>query len=808
MTELFKLALSNLKNSKRNSTVAIISVVLVCMLLFLTSMVFSIYRGTMIKSALEYGDFHAILVNAPSSNLELLNNNSQIKSIKVMEEITSYKIEGEYQDNYIFIRGIDFPFEEFLSVSEGRLPQNDKEIIVNKSAQNCGINISDNLNGFMVVGFYWNSNLDHYNSFNDIKMYAYTFKEVSKNYANASFIITLKSPINAYDKIELLAREINSESVFYQDALLRANGQYSSKTEQKSHNSFYIIFLLIISIFSGFVIYNAFCISLNERKKLLGILRSIGTSRKQLYILSMFEILIIAIISIPISLALCIGLSYIILIIINNLISGIVDTLVFSIHWPYIITSLLFIIITIIISASKPAIASSKVSPFNLIRNTKNKKIKKVKEDYPWIRKLFGEEGVIAYKNRKRNSQKFLGPIVTITLSLILFISVSAYINYLKLNVSKDIPSFPDFNIILDKSDTTNPKDIANYIKNMDYIDEYVEYKSRGTLLKVDNYLTSEAKDVIKANDSLGISIYALDDESFKKYQQNLGTDSEVIFYNFYKYYDQVDNKNYSISLLSPNTKKITLIKSWEDREETKLFYANNIFVTSNNYLKTFTTSGIVMSLTNYEKNYDILPITEGSEKYNNWIANRITVDLYSKKYNKLNEKLSKYIESQEEESVIFNPNIVYNQGYLLLYSLIFIGLFSVVGFIGLIAALNIFNTITANMNLRSREFSMLRSIGLSHKGLLKVVNLESLFLILTPLLNGLIISYIIVRILMKTSRIDKYPGKVYMPFPTTYVLFAVFALILLVLMAMLYNYNKLKKNNIIDAIRETDEVK
>ena len=133
-------------------------------------------------------------------------------------------------------------------------------------------------------------------------------------------------------------------------------------------------------------------------------------------------------------------------------------------------------------------------------------------------------------------------------------------------------------------------------------------------------------------------------------------------------------------------------------------------------------------------------------------------------------------------------------------YTLIAIFLYGFIIVIALIGVTNIFNTITTNMNLRRREFAMLRSIGMTEKEFRRMVSLESFFYGTNSLMIGVpigtILSYIIFKVLMKGSFQMKYE------LPMTGILITVGAVFLLIWVIMNYSMGQIGKQNVIETIR------
>jgi len=126
-------------------------------------------------------------------------------------------------------------------------------------------------------------------------------------------------------------------------------------------------------------------------------------------------------------------------------------------------------------------------------------------------------------------------------------------------------------------------------------------------------------------------------------------------------------------------------------------------------------------------------------------------------------------------------------------------------GFIALITAIsvaNIFNTISTSISLRKREFGMLKSVGMTPKGFNKMMNYESIFYGVKSLLYGLPISigmmYLIYRSMMDSF---DYPFSL----PWLRILYVIVVVFIIVGSAMLYSSSKVKKENIIDALKQDD---
>lgn len=168
--------------------------------------------------------------------------------------------------------------------------------------------------------------------------------------------------------------------------------------------------LIIVSTIA--VIYNAFNISVIERISQFGLFRSIGATPKQIKNLVYREAFLLTVIAIPLGF----GLGVIAMKVVLYIISLIQDDIALFENMKISISPIVFLVtsvlasITVFLSARGPARRASKVSPLEAIKNTKDVKKEKIKKtgNTRIIRKLFGIEGEIAYKNLNRNKKRFI----------------------------------------------------------------------------------------------------------------------------------------------------------------------------------------------------------------------------------------------------------------------------------------------------------------------------------------------------------------------------------------------------------------
>ncbi len=209
-----------------------------------------------------------------------------------------------------------------------------------------------------------------------------------------------------------------------------------------SYRSFFVMMAVALAIViatSVILIFNSIGMSLTERMHYLGMLASVGATARQKRSSIYFEGLILGLIGIPLGL-LCgyIGTR----ITLAFLGSKILEADVISgaegmrgsipvVCEPSVIAAIVFFAaLTILISTFVPAIRAAKVMPIDAIRQSNVVKVRaKSLRVNPIVRKIFGYEGELAYKNIKRNGVKGKVITATIAVSVILFLTINFFCN-------------------------------------------------------------------------------------------------------------------------------------------------------------------------------------------------------------------------------------------------------------------------------------------------------------------------------------------------------------------------------------------
>lgn len=846
MSILNRLTIKNLRLNKKRTIVTIIGIILSTALMVGIGLLFSSFQDLMIRDTIGYsGKYEA---NYSDVDLDKLNNIKDKGFTYFYEKPIGFsKIESsnEYKP-YMYITGVNKEYFNELKLVDGSFPKNENEVVIsNHVITNGGLNykVGDivtfkygkrNIEGndtlanselvdgefltnegthtYKIVGIVERSNFESYSA----SGYTAFTVDVNSDKGNVNLYVMFNKNKKIIKQSEELAKELNyNGDINYNSTLLALYGESTYGNVMSSMGGMMIIMLSLVSIGCIIVIYNSFAISVMERKKEFGLLSSIGATKRQLSHTVFFEAVFVGVIGIILGiLGAYIGIGCVILII-NNLISDMLEYKLHLVTNPlFIIIPVIFMIIVIGVSAFIPSRRASKVSPIEAIRQNDDIKINKKKiRTSKLVNKLFGIEGEIALKNIKRNKKKYRVTIVSLFISIVLFISFSSYMNYTLNTASSVMGEVPyDYQISYFGDDPNNDKEaldkINEIVKSSD-VKEYVSY-SVSNLSIIGNYTYSDeyldfyksayGENGIKALNNLKyqyISIYILDDNSYNKYKKLIGIDNDsVILLNKFKGVSYGNNKrvNYNIPVINNGNINIKICNFDNDEDVDTTKYCNNnidnIFVTNKSFdlIEEFSYMDDFKLIVN-KKLYD--SISDSSTHYTQF--NIISDN--TNNIDKLTKELDKYSNvnyTNIKEAMKQANNLI------LVVKILMYGFISLVTLIGVTS---VFNTISTSMALRKREFAVLRSIGLTNRGFNKILFFESLFFGMKSLIFAIPVS-IGITVLIHYALADMVSISTII-IPWKYIIISIVSVFVIVLLTMMYSTSKIKKHNIIEQIRE-----
>ncbi len=835
MNVLSKLTKRHLKLNKKRTIVSIIGIALSTALIFAVSISVLSFRDLAMRAAIDSsGNFEAKFADVQLANTKYIEDNSNTKEVMYSKTlgISKLNVDAKASKQYIEVTAYDGKaFENYpCALKEGTLPKDSSEIVISENINpKTGLNykVGDKLT--LNIGTRDNA---QDTTLSNVTKKIYTITGILKaDYTERSYSDTFsaftyldKSGLNTTDTVTVgvtfknlaamktsvneMSTGANAKNIAYNNTLLTWSGYSSHDNANTFLYAIAAVVIALIIIGSVAVIYNAFAISVNERKKQFGILASVGATSKQIKKMVFQESAIMGAIGIPLGLV----IGYLGMFVTFSLINGFyffgesfnMQNANFNvIISPIILTiTLVILIVTILISAYIPAKRAAKVTPLEAIRLTNDIKMSRKKlRTSRLTQKLFGIEGIIALKNLKRNRKRYRTTIFSLFISIVLFISFSTIILY-AFDLSDQQLGTSDYDFAFSVGGNglseADQLDVINKAVKLEGAGEYWIYRSvdaEATTGLSNDYKAKFKKSASSTNTdiSLNVSIVEMQDEAFANYAKEVGVDTNAfskggisgILVNkmingnsFIKPVDLTANSDLNLEIIS-------------DKQ------TNNIKL----QLAAVTDKAPVAYGYSREQVYVIVP--KSSMKNLLAVDNKIDISGYMG-YLKATDSATYAAKIEDLKKANTVGTLYYTDVKAMIKSMQAIKLFMSIflyGFIviiTLIGVTNVFNTINTNIQLRRKEFAMLKSVGLTPKGFNKMLYYESIFYGLKALLYGLPVgiglSYLMYYIFGGV-------GVFSFVLPWNSIIICIVAVFFIVYMTMLYAGSKIKKENIMDAL-------
>lgn len=619
---------------------------------------------------------------------------------------------------------------------------------------------------------------------------------------------------------------------------------------------------LIIILTSVYCIKNSFNISITEKIRQYGMLSSVGATRRQIKSSVKTEAAMLGVVGIPVGTMSGILASLVLVKVVNVLSAGWLNfALSFHTSLPALILAVILSIATIYFSATGSARRAARVTPLEAIRNTKEIKIKSAKLKTPAIiGRIWGIGGIISYKNIKRNNKKYRTTVTSIVICSVTFIVISYFMSMAFSMVEMSYAS-TDYNIGINmsyKKDIDIEK-LTKLVSGIEGVDDYLV--GAGYYFDVDNpeytkeygeycgQLYDDSEDV-----SQEFLITVLNDKSYDKYASDAGiknADTGAILVNkctfdvyneksskyvkeemeLYKYKagdtircgynvyeDAVDDDNAVEGDTESSTEDNNAVEGdTESGTEDNSGYVDEETI-NNGVRKTVdvTIAGVTDKVpTGYKgygnttllfmnrKGFESLwadgksgnELKPGHASYSAYVVAE-NADEYQDTFEKETEgnteysQISFYVSNLDKEM----------RDEKSLFTLLGVFAYGLIVVIALIGITNIINTLSTGMELRSREFATLRSIGMTDKQFAGMVRLESVFISVKALVIGVPLGILISYLLcVMMNRMDD--AIIYEP-PYKAIILCIVVVIMLIYAIMKLSMTKLRHNNIIETIK------
>lgn len=553
-----------------------------------------------------------------------------------------------------------------------------------------------------------------------------------------------------------------------------------------------VLILLVLIIFSALfiiILYNAFLITIDERRKEYAILNSIGATKKQIVSMIFKETEVIGAVGIILGGLLSIVGTNAILKVMNNILLDTIYNFEISIKPLYLILLIVVVIINIFISAIIPSIEASNTSVVQRIRN--NNHIKSNKKS-GIIESALSIEGRIAVKNLKRNKSKYRVIMLLLVICIVAYIVTETYIKYEE--KTSDLVDNYDVDALINFKSNLNidyETILENYAKETGDDVEYIKYSVHfwPVIAEPSEAILYGFLPTKIGNETIEyeyVNLIVLDNETYNNYLNDLDeesadciiynnvlSDSEVYdladsrIYEFYKVFDENYNLNLKIIDVFESDTDITSDESNPELEY-KIVDANSLsgkVVYTDEYLDFFKETSVspILSIFINEDKYNLI-----KENIQNYIdSNEITslsnfdidIDINNNylEFVKIRCKniisFANYMEEVIEEQNLdiytaFFP--LENQENIIYLNMLEFLLKIVVSTIIVIGLVSLTNILNASLNERKYEFEILNSIGATNKNINKILIYECVIVFIKALIISLIISIPIIYKIIK----------------------------------------------------------
>jgi len=834
MKILNRLTLKHLTMNKKRTIVTIIGIILSTSLLVGVGLLTSTFLEAMRLDAIKFnGSHHAYFDNLTKEQKEELELNINFANTYSYGTVGFANVpsKNNYKP-YIFIASADQSFLEQETITEGRMPKTEDEIVLPEHLKSNGelfYKIGDEITleigprmfdeeeiysnniawcseyknqelvstekiipkqkkTYKVVGFISRSNQEDYSAPGYM---AFTTNE--KTIANYRVYVSYKDVKKTYEKTSEICGLYKSATCNTNDSLLYYYGVSRYNNVNNAIVSVLLIGLTLLSVGCIIVIYNSFAISTMERKKSFGLYSSLGATPKQIKYTVFFEAFLVGTIGIVLGIMAAFLGIYVTVNILDHLVGETWGTLKFSVDFLYVFIPVCFMILVVYFSAFIPAHRSSKVSSIEMIRENDEIKIPRRKVKTPkWIRKVFGMEGEIALKNMKRNKRKYRITLLSLFISIVLFISFSTYLD-LGLRIT-NMADYQEYDIAVYAKEKTLQEIKQNSLieKSYQVQEKQVWYK----LFDESSYSEKYYNYMMNRLDGEYGNLFAiiLDDDVYNSLVEDTKTEKgNILVLNQIQFtmYEKNSRKTYQTELWNENVSALNLC-SYQEEEQVCKDYSISLIREAPELLKylPYETSSPIIFISQTMAKKDDLLSAESPYKY---------LTIVSKDYQKLYEELDKSYGNSNDVN-IYSPKIQMEQekNSILALKILLYGFITLVTLTGVTS---VFNTIHTSIHLRKKEFAMLRSIGLSPKGFNRMIFFESLFFGLKSLFYALPVSYVFV-LLINSSIGGVYSfGRVIIPWKSVFL--SIMGVFLVVLITMWYSVKKIKKENILNSLRD-----
>lgn len=867
MNVLNRVTLQTLRRNRTRTLVTILGVILsAAMISAITTFIASLQNYMYESAVATEGRWETKLESFSGSQAAALAEDADIKELGLVRDVGYAFLEGGQNEDkpYLFITEFskDAMSMRPVVLTEGRLPEREGEVVASQHiAYNGGVEIALGQTLTLEVGrrfdnegwIHWQNTpfLEEEEALDDAQTRTFTvvgicerpdFEEyTAPGYTLMGYLdpasvnpsdtlsayLTLQDAHSVFDKGVSMVKEYNALSCSHHGELLRAMGISRNVSYNQVLYGLGSVLIVLIMVGSVALIYNAFAISVSERSRQFGMLAGVGATSRQIYRTVLFEALVVGGIGIPLGILSGVAGIGITLYFLEGALGSIM-ALGFSraeasfrlvVSAPALGIAAAVGMITVLLSAWFPARRAAKSTAIDAIRQTKDLRLRPRKvRGNRLIRRLFGLPAELALKNFRRNRRRYRATILSLVISLVLFISAATFSQTLQESVGTAYQSTEADMLVLPSSlPPERPQELLQAIRTASAVDQAVLYRSFETDITLPTTaISAEALELLNVNPArsscaLNVQLVGMEDSAFAAWVGSLGLQADnytdasqprAIVLDRYRERVPVGN---SVSYRAGNTLRHTDALAFsldfteleeDENGETQERTLASLVVTAGHY----TDNGPLGLEENQSYSGSICLIVPLSmiEQELKEVSSYVSMAVEAENHWEAEEQIDRIITSMATPYYVNNyaAELEYIRNLLLIVNVFSYGF---IVLISLISIANVFNTISTNIHLRRREFAMLQSVGMTPGGFYRMLNFECLFYGVKALFYGLPLSFLISLWIHASVQSGI---RMSLGLPWFHIGLAVASIFLVVFVTMLYAMRRIRKENIVDQLR------
>lgn len=595
------------------------------------------------------------------------------------------------------------------------------------------------------------------------------------------------------------------QAVDYNSPLLSMKGYSGSDSTNIVIFSLAVIIIIIVMLASVFVIRNSFAISITEKTSMYGMLASVGATKRQIRRNVIFEGFILGLIGIPLGILLGLGINAILITILNSVLGDMLSGAKFVFVTPTIpiICAIVLSAVTIFCSSFFIALRASRIPPLVAIRGNKDIKVKNNKpyRTSKLTKKLFGVGGEIASKSLKRSRKKYRTTVISIVVSVAMFIAVSAFMDY-GMTYTEHYYGNTDYSYMVTGIDANQAETIEKMPEIENYLTVGLQYGHVSADVPVNECGENFLYDDADGTKSFGAEFLEFEHDTFVQICRELELDYNkvkggVLVYSKVTPYDMenMEGTGEPMKLFGKTAPtKLTVYGNDDNGNEriTGKLKVSSVFDKIPESIEYVTGDGTTLGGSLIIGEQGVISPQIGEHGCD------ITLYANTSDHTSLTNRIES-MEGADDSIYIYDYEEIVRQFNAIM---LIVGIF-VYGFIGVISLIgltNIFNTISTNMQLRSKEFASLKSIGMTKKEFNRMIRLESLMYGIKSLLIGIPLGVLGVFAIFSAFSNGNVP--INFVFPWKAILISIAVVFVAVWLIMKYSISKVNKQNIIETIR------